>query len=429
MTDQVTLRLSEVQLSADTVVDWLLHNQNFELVSSGTAELQHAYQQISEYREQFSVRVIVPGQAVLLNSVTIPSKQTRKIKQALPFMIEEWIAEDIEHVHLAIPQPLYQHLGQTPVAVVAHTLLINWLDQLHSHNLSPLEITPDLLCLPQYNDSITLVLDDELILLRQQPYSGLSVNVSDTSWLLDQLANGEYGYSDELRIRVLYCEAKSGQQAVTLSDSIKAQLGDDCSLELMPYQESISELLATTAIDQNNSGINLLQGGYSTKPAATNSWLEWRLAVTVAGIGLSLYVLLNLAGGWYFKDQAEQLDQQAVAMYRQIFPNERRVISPKKQMQNHLRVLNNNNQSNFLELLGNTAVWLNSTDDKLKNLLVQQLRFDSQRGDLQFQVEANSIDQLDQLKQLLTQAGLQVVINSATEQDDRVLGRFVVSGG
>ncbi len=94
-------------------------------------------------------------------------------------------------------------------------------------------------------------------------------------------------------------------------------------------------------------------------------------------------------------------------------------------MQNYLRISGTSTNTAFLALLAETAKQLGNQDSDLA-LTVNQLRFDSERGDLQFEVQSQSLDQLDQLKQQLANAGLQVDISSATEQDNIVMGRIVV---
>ena len=119
------------------------------------------------------------------------------------------------------------------------------------------------------------------------------------------------------------------------------------------------------------------------------------------------------------------MDAEAVLLYQQLFPNERRIVSPKKQMQNHIRLSGGGKNSDFLPILASLASTLAADSDELK-LIVDQLRFDGGSGELQIQLRSSSIEKLEQLKRKLEGIGLEADINSAAEQDDYVMGRLVV---
>ena len=200
----------------------------------------------------------------------------------------------------------------------------------------------------------------------------------------------------------------------------------NCEIKVNAYHESITEILASGYSDNRLADrLNLLQGGYAVSRSGDSNWRNWRTLGSVAVIGLLAYLLLVVGSGWYFDNKADSLDAEAVTLYKQLFPNERRIVSPKKQMQNHLRMSGAGTNSYFLPILASLAATLAGDSSEMK-LTVDQLRFDATSGELQFQVRSSSIEQLDQLKRELAEIGLEVDINSATEQDDYVMGRLVV---
>jgi len=48
------------------------------------------------------VLLIIPNEDVVLTSVKIPSKNKKQLLQAIPFALEENLAEDIEDLHFSI---------------------------------------------------------------------------------------------------------------------------------------------------------------------------------------------------------------------------------------------------------------------------------------------------------------------------------------
>lgn len=426
MSEQLVIRLAETGLNAEQQVDWGLYTAGGQLMDSGSSTLPSIYSQLVQHHSGVSIRVIVPGESVLLTSASVPSRQLRQIKQALPFMVEEIIADDIESVHIAIPSPLNVESALVDVAIVSHRVMVDWLDELYSNQLSPDQLLVDMLCVPHRSASVSLLIDGPNILLRTGDHSGLVLQYDDFQLLFaDILAKLTLPSDMSIKpgLNVLYSRDNAPQADPVLT-YLRDQFGDH-DIKAQQYDESVFELIASASCQTQNQQLNLLQGGYAVKNLQNNHWQQWRIAASIAVIGIVSYLLVNLSAGWYFQSEATRIDRQSVALYKELFPNERRVVSPKKQMENHLRSMGVSGNGHFLQLLAETAGQFSAQDDP-SALLVEALRFDSGRGDLQFQVQSPSIERLDQLKQLLAQQGLSVEINSATEQDDYIVGRFVV---
>ena len=75
------------------------------------------------------VCVLVPGTDVLLAEPELPVKAGTKLQQVVPYALEEQLAEDIDDLHFAIGKRAADS-ATTPVAVVAHSLMDEWLDAL-----------------------------------------------------------------------------------------------------------------------------------------------------------------------------------------------------------------------------------------------------------------------------------------------------------
>ncbi|MEX1265339.1 MAG: type II secretion system protein GspL, partial [Woeseia sp.] len=74
------------------------------------------------------VIVLVPGADVLTTSVDLPIKAGARLHAALPYALEESVAEDVEQLHFAAGTRRDQ--GRTPVAVVSRGLMDDWLARL-----------------------------------------------------------------------------------------------------------------------------------------------------------------------------------------------------------------------------------------------------------------------------------------------------------
>ena len=75
-----------------------------------------------------AVIVLVPATTVLTTTVDIPIRGGSRLQTALPFALEEHLADDVENLHFA--SGTRRDSGLLPVAVVAHTYMQDWLEQL-----------------------------------------------------------------------------------------------------------------------------------------------------------------------------------------------------------------------------------------------------------------------------------------------------------
>ena len=430
MKDTLVIRLPHPTLDHNSLIQWLLFDEKQQKIDGTSTVLAELANVVNQLSGNYRVCVIAPAEDVLLTQANIPSRQLKQVRQALPFMVEELIARDIETVHLATPIPLDLSRDCIDVAVVQHTVLIHWLDMLHSNGLSPTSITVDVVCVPRDEASWSVIVDEQRMLIRTDDQAGLCCELDDRQMLLGSLLKALEQDSAATPVKPIIhlIDTRGGEVSEQLITQLAEFINEQFpafEVKQTHYLEDSGEVLASYYLNHFDQTLNLLQGGYRVGNDRQSFWPRWRMAASIAAIGLLSYLLVNVASGFYFTQQAKQLDQQAVALYKRLFPNERRVVSVKKQMQNHLRQQSNGGASNnFLPLLAQTARPLEGSMDN--NLDVKQLRFNAARNNLQLEVQSQSIEQLDQLKQLLADVGLIVDINSATERDNDVISRLVV---
>jgi len=84
--------------------------------------------------------VLVPAIDCLVTQVAIPSRQKRQQLKAIPFALEEQLADDIEDMHFAIGKR--KNDGQLPVVAVSKTKVDNWLQILNAAGISASAMMP-----------------------------------------------------------------------------------------------------------------------------------------------------------------------------------------------------------------------------------------------------------------------------------------------
>ncbi len=408
----LVLQLPGAELGAETEIAWYLFAGGV-LHRSGTTAL-------ADLRASLPAQIVgetlvlVPGELVLLTSVRIPARQLRQIKQALPYMVEELIADNIEDVHLALPPLSSEQLGDAiPVAVVRHGLLINWLDQLYQHGFRPDLLCPDTLALPWRMHGRAFFFSGGRLLYRDGLSSGL---VFDRQQLPQLLALMEAPVAaSALTTASVSGGGEIAAELPLLAAEVEHALGVE--VELRSYDESGAEVLATAAARNADEMINLLQGGYRVRREREEN-RGWRRAAAMTGIGLLIYAVVAGGGAIWFSWRSAELEQRTFALYRELFPGERRVVSPRKQMTAHL---NSGGGSSLLPLLAQASGELAASQ-------LQELRYRRESNQLQVQLQAPDLAALDQIKQRLAGTGLTVAIDSASEQGGVTVGRVTIGG-
>ncbi len=417
MTQYLVLQIRSATLDADSSIEWFVFDADAVLRDSGRCALAQLQAAVAPVFSGGDTLVLVPGELVLLTAVNIPSRQLRQIKQALPYMVEELIADNIEDVHLAIPDGKPEADSALPVAVIGHHLLIDWLDQLYQHGIEPDWMCPDTLAVPWREHARSFFVSGERVLYRDQRYSAQAFFLPQTDNYL-ALLKAQHSVEEigALPRYMVGGGSDCSAAALQLGQAVETQLQVETNNS--SYTETSSEVLASNALQHREDLINLLQGGYAMQRKSDAG--AWRRTAVAATIGLLLYGVISGGSGLWFSWRAKQVEAQAVAFYRELFPQERRVVSPKKQMQAHLRGPASDTASP-MRLLAKTALGLRNN-----NVQLDELRYSQQRNDLQLQLRAPTMEVLEQIKQQLGGVGLTVEINSASQRGNETLGRLNV---
>lgn len=414
MKKTLILKIPSAELQATTPIIWHAFGDD-ALLQNGTTPLSELAGTTRSIDANETL-VLVPGQLVLLASVRIPSKQMRQIKQALPYMVEELIADNIEDVHMALPNFKPDENAAMPVAVVRHHLLINWLDQLYQAGIKPDWMCPDALAVPWRLHSRSFFVHGDRVLLRSERFgSQVFFQAQSTAFL--PLLRRQFT-ADELGAVPRYivgCGAENAAEARALQQAIATEF--DVEVDVVEYAENADEVIAAEALRERENLINLLQGGYAVQ--RQDSGAHWLRVVKMVAAALVIYSGITAASGIWYRQQAHALEQQTFSLYHEMFPQERRVVSPKKQMLAHMS--GGAVASSSLPLLTKTALGLRNN-----TLQLDEMRYSQQHDDLQLQLRTPTLEALDKIKQQLSGVGLQVDITSAAQRGQETVGRLHV---
>ncbi len=363
------------------------------------------------------ITLLIPTEWLLLTQVNLPNQkkrvQQKHIQQALPFLVEENLAADIDNQHVAMANRKGEEIS---VAIIERNRLQQLLTQLSEMDIIPDAVTLDGLTLPKHTHSTTqtsatLLLEQYRSSLRTDTDLAISVSSDNTAALLDswqeQNPDSElhiYSTSPEIAEKWrIQLESSAGAQGITLID----------------HSDSIYRI--NPNISSWGTSLNLLQGEFAPRKKRQQSSVNVRLPAMAASVGLVCYIGYLLLGGFYFQYQAEQQYQQTLDLYRSYFPDDRRIVNVRTQTRNHLNNTAAGQSSEFLALLEKFAQhW----QPQASNLQMQQIRFNRQRRELIIELNSKSITQLDQLRNQLSAQGLTAELLSAIEETNGIRGRL-----
>ena len=238
------------------------------------------------------VIVLVPSAEVLTTSVDIPVKGA-KLQAALPYALEEYLAEDVDELHFAAGTR--RSSGRTPVSVVSDKRLDEWLAVLADAGITASSVVAESYGLARIPGTISMLLAEDSVFVNDGGDIELvmqGVSPGDALAAIGALDDGSE-VEDELDERqrmprhvLVYCSAADDEKYQHDWIAIRQEL-DSLDIKLLP--DGVMPRLAVTVA--TGAGINLLQGRYAPKKEYAGLFRPWKYAAMLA----VAFVLVGLA--------------------------------------------------------------------------------------------------------------------------------------
>ncbi len=379
----------------DLSCDWLILESNGDVRASGVTDYRGLSELIDPTTDWLqnpnNLVVIVPAEHVLALSVAVPGRSVGQIRRALPFVVEEYVAADIERMHLA-HGPIRRG-NPVRVNLIDRTYLEDWLACLEELSLKPGHMVSDAELLPVVDGGATVLLEAETALIRTDSQAA-SVDVDNLGMALGSL--------DVRRIEMVNGE---------LDDLVAGQL--EAGVEVVPGEGSDEPLVYLARRWRSlPDAVNLLQGDYTPARPPTENVYRWRAVATLAGIWILLGLVGMVAQAIWAGIQADRLLARSEALYRDIFPGETRIINVRRQMSQKLGQSSGAASTGFTAYLGYLAQGMD------RSVNIWSLTYSDSRDELAADLQLSSYDALEQLKQRLARLGVAVEITSAEQQEE-----------
>ncbi len=362
------------------------------------------------------VVLLVPGADVLLTHVTIPTRNAAGIARALPYAVEEQLAEDIDHLHFV--RGAQDAEGGMPVAIIRRQSLDQYLDTLMQLGIRPASAYAAPLLLPWQEGAWTILIEDKKALLRYGHEQGLELEPESLPPVVSRLLKEHTG-NEQPTLRVWY----SGDTAPDLA----ALEMTGCKVDISPVPETAMAMMAATlAADPT---LDLLQGEYGQQDSASlMTFKAWRAAIVL--LVLAGLVQLGDTGYryWQLVQEDKQLAQDIEMLYRDAFPDAGKmrrgnVRQQADQKLAELRQQYGRGSDTFLALLYVSGEELH----KEKDLQLEGLNYKS--GTLNLRLRGSDLSQFEVFKQKLLQGRereIKVEVLSAVSRREGVDGRIMI---
>lgn len=338
-----------------------------------------------------AVSLIIPGEQCLLCSIDLPIRSHSKLLKALPYALEERLAEDPDNLHFALgPRTASGAIG---VAVIAIEQMQAWVDVLGGDKVNAVAIVPDTLCLPR------------------PAAEGMSVLLDAPGHVV--LRNGDTaGFAGEVDL---------------LADSLLLQ--PDADLQVYRHSEvALPEVLGARAVrdvaqpldalrgQAGSPRINLLQGSYAPRSNLGKRFAVLRLTSMLAAACLLLALASAGIRHVSLQQQLQQLQTQQQELMHSAFPQIHRIVNAKVQAQQALQALRGGSGGGSLYALTSA---LTDALRQVPGLQLQSLQL--REGRISLEMTGSNLQTLDGLRKVFADNRQYALnVDSANASDGKV---------
>jgi len=349
--------------------------------------------------------LITPAEATLLTESSIPVRSRQQLAQALPFALEEQLADEVEQLHFAHTQT--SSTAPLSVAITSRAQMEQWRSVGLEHGLHIESMVPETLLLPIQPGSWHLLLEDHHAVLRSGPCRGLALDSHNLETVLQLALNETEG---DRAVQITVSDFRSEVQPPPTVDGIEwvaAATGDS---PLTRFAEGYRQ----------GAIINLLQGNYSRREQLGAQLRPWLATAALALISLTIATATSVINYRTLSHETAANQQQIEQIYRDTFPESTRVVDALAQMEQKLKELRaGGGGAGALQLIERSGALLK----QLNGTTIDRLSY--REGALQLDLSATNLQLIDRFKQQLNaDPELEAKIVSATTKGGEVEGRM-----
>ncbi|HED33518.1 MAG TPA: hypothetical protein ENJ08_04760 [Gammaproteobacteria bacterium] len=389
------------------------------------------------------VSILIDAHFTTLESVSVPSKNRAKQLLAVPFAMEDLLAEDIDDTHFALGKSASgksdaaksagatsldaadetdiapeinlsaKPVGNTvPVIAIKRSLLQDTLKLFGRHQIYPELITADSTALPGEPSQWSVLLDEDSALIKTDYLQAHSCDRENLPIILQALLDQH----EQKPGTIAYYYKADDAEAETMLDALEIEL------QAKPYQTHALEIFLQHLND--SPPLNLLQGEFATRSKGGGIvWLEpWKAAASVAALWMVLHLAYASVISTQLEDKNAELTKQIEREFKRAIPDARKMVNMQKRVSRRLNELKSASSGSktdgFLEILSKVSPILKNND----KLNIKAAIFRNNYIDVD--LTAKTLQDIEQIKDRLAEvSGIKTVLSTSVEKG-KVKGRL-----
>jgi general secretion pathway protein L len=342
----------------------------------------HALEDIKALQLNTRTVVVLPTSVASIHALMLPKLSSRKAREAIPYALEEELAEAVTDVHVAFEQDT-QAAGQYRVVVLNKLRLRTWIHALEEQGILFDAITLDWFALAPGE----LCATDTDLLVHQEDVCGALSPLLAIQYLKTQIEE-VVGFS--------------------FDDSAEALRAHGLLKSEGSYRLFVAKRLHERAF------LNLCQGDFQ-RTSQKSTQVRWYTCAALL-FGIWFISVLSVNGFLLHKlhVQEKAVDTEIAGIYHVFFPDSERVISPRFRVESALKSKNSHKASAYWRLLDTLALVFKSHP-----LDIERIQFRDET--LWVRVVAPNFAKLEAFEQALKKHRLDVKQTEASTRDNRVV--------
>lgn len=396
---------------------WALCNNDGELTGKITTG---SLAELSEASADRTSVVLLNSHCLHINHLQLPTQNLQKLLKAVPYAIEEYIADDVEDFHFVVAR----NNSFTSVVGIKKATLNNIIQVFHDAGVTPEKIIPDALCLAADDGEQWACLNYKKdSYLQTGVRNGLIISHDILPYIVNSKLHDEQ--QDKPKKILLFSE----QDDATSFDQLKEKgIDGSTDIELINIVYNSHPLVVFCGNYKQAMPLNLLQYDFKPKRKTSGYWQHWRLAASLAAVWLVLHLGLTAFQYSQLKDANIITKAKIEKIYKQSFPQSRKIVNPRVQMEQKLDELKGTAGSSNKGLLFLLAESFGTLSHDKDNITLQSLTFRNNRVDIG--LEGSNLQAVETLnKNLNNNKKIKSEITSSSSEKDKVKGNLRIEAG
>ena len=338
----------------------------------------------------------VPSDSVRLTEIEVSADEVKHLRKSLPFTMEERVADDVDELHF-----VHEELGDGRflVGLVQRELMAGWLEQLPGHDDLAV-FTPEALCLPITDDTVSVLIDGDQGVLRWSPSAGCRIELSLLQTLLESLP----GKPAKL---VMY----------GVDQSVVAACLDEAWQAIVEWRQG--SWGAALMLSEQSKLLNFRVGAFIPKLPLMHWWGVWQRVAVVVAIAVVIQLLADIGQYQRLKSENIELRTAIQQSYRKANPRGA-MVDVEKQLDRQIGEFGGADTT--MAFTPRLVAVISAT--VAEEGVVNSLNYAS--GQLRLNLTAGNFAAIERIRQRLSTEGFEATLETSTARGNEVRARLRV---